>query len=76
MPRLRTQTVSTKVTEDDYALFVQLAGDQRAGKWVCDVLFKTVLSERTADANRMILGEVALRPCYSTCSSRLRHGSQ
>ena len=27
MPRLRTRTVSTKVTEDDYALFTQLAGD-------------------------------------------------
>ena len=32
MPRLCTRTVSTKVTEDDYALFAQLAGDQRVGE--------------------------------------------
>ena len=62
MPRLRTRTVSTKVTEDDYALFEQLAGDQRVGEWVREVLFKAVLSERTAEAHRTILGEVlALR---------------
>ena len=28
MPSVRTRTVSTKVTEDDYALLKQLAGDQ------------------------------------------------
>src|SRR5678815_4394682 len=62
MPRLRTRTISTKVTEDDYALFEQLAGDQRVGEWVREVLFKHVLSERSADAHRTILGEVlALR---------------
>jgi hypothetical protein len=55
-PRLRTWTVSTKVTEDDYVLFAQLAGDQKVGQWVRDVLFKTVLSERTAEAQNTILG--------------------
>ena len=62
MPRVRTRTVSTKVSEEDYALLKQLAGDQRVGEWVRDVLFKAVLSERTAEAHRTILGEVlALR---------------
>jgi hypothetical protein len=62
MPTLRTRTVSTKVTEDDYALFAQLAGDLSVGEWVRDVLHKAVLSERTAEAHRTILGEVlALR---------------
>ena len=62
MPSLRTRTVSTKVTEDDYALFAQLAGDQSVGEWVREVLFKAVLAERTAEAHRTILGEVlALR---------------
>jgi hypothetical protein len=56
MPRLRTRTVSTKVIEEDYALFAQLAGDQKAGEWVRDVLFKAVLSERTAEAHGTILG--------------------
>ena len=39
MPRLRTRTISTKVTEEDYAMFEQLAGDQRVGEWVREVLF-------------------------------------
>ena len=46
MPRLRIRTVSTKVSEEDYALFAQLAGDQKVGEWVSNVLFKAVLSER------------------------------
>jgi hypothetical protein len=58
MPRVRTRTVSTKVSENDYALLKQLAGDQRVGEWVRDVLFKAVLAERTAEAHRTILGEV------------------
>ena len=62
MPRVRTRTVSTKVSEDDYGLLKQLAGDQRVGEWVRDVLFKAVLAERTAEAHRTILAEVlALR---------------
>src|SRR2546425_12815479 len=62
MPRPRTRTISTKVTEDDYALFAQLAGDQPVGEWVREVLFKAGLSERTAEAHRTILGELlALR---------------
>ena len=50
------------MSEDDYALLKQLAGDLRVGEWVRDVLFKAVLSERTAEAHRTILGEpLALR---------------
>jgi hypothetical protein len=49
-------------TEDDYALFAQLAGDLSVGEWVREVLLKAVLSERTAEAHRTILSEVlALR---------------
>ena len=62
MPSLRTRTVSTKVTEDDYALFAQLAGDLSVGEWVREVLLKAVLAERTAEAHRTILAELlALR---------------
>ena len=62
MARLRTRTISTKVSEEDYAMFEQLAGDQRVGEWVRDTLFKAVLGERTAEAHRTILGELlALR---------------
>ena len=61
MPSLRTRTVSTKVTEDDYALFAQLAGDLSVGEWVREVLLKAVLAERTAEAHRTILGELLAR---------------
>jgi len=62
MPSLRTPSVSTRVTEDDYALVTQLAGDLSVGEWVREVLLKAVLCERTAEAHRTILGEVlALR---------------
>ena len=67
MPRVRTRTVSTKVSEDDYALLKQLAGDQRVGEWVREVLFKAVLAERTVEAHRTILGELlALRKILLT----------
>ena len=50
------------MTEDDYALFAQLAGDLSVGEWVREVLLKAVLAERAAEAHRTILGEVlALR---------------
>jgi hypothetical protein len=62
MPRQPTRIVSTKVTEDDYAMFEQLAGDQPVGEGVREVLFMAVLSERTAEAHRTILSELlALR---------------
>jgi hypothetical protein len=46
MPSCRTRTVSTKVTEDYYALIAQLAGDLSVVEWAREVLFKAVLSER------------------------------
>ena len=61
MPRIRTRTVSTKVSEDDHALLKQLAGDQRVGEWVRDVLFKAVLAERAGEAHRTILRRSASR---------------
>src|SRR5438445_9248728 len=81
MPRVRTRTVSTKVSEDDYALLKQLAGDQRVGEWVRDVLFKAVLSERTAEAHRTILGELlALRKIllnlqFTVAAGEHQHGA-
>jgi hypothetical protein len=59
MPRLRTRTVRTKMSEDDYALSKQLAGDQRVDEWVRNVLFKAVLAERTAEGHRTIFGRGA-----------------
>jgi hypothetical protein len=54
MPALRTKSVSTKVTDEEYAQFEALAGEQTLSEWARDVLLKatkpnageqTVLSE-------------------------------
>jgi len=40
MPSLRTKSVSTKVTEEEYARFEALAGPQTISEWVREVLLK------------------------------------
>ena len=62
MPTLRTKSISTKVTDEEYAQFETLAGEQTISEWARDVLLKaakpnageqTVLAEVLA--LRMIL---------------------
>ena len=62
MPTLRTKSISTKVTDEEYAQFEALAGEQTISEWARDVLLKaakpnageqTVLAEVLA--LRMIL---------------------
>jgi len=62
MPSLRTKSISTKVTDEEYAHFEALAGEQTISEWARDVLLKatkpnageqTVLAELLA--LRMIL---------------------
>ncbi len=40
MPSLRTKSISTKVTEEEYAQFEALAGEQTISEWARDVLLK------------------------------------
>lgn len=40
MPTPRTKSISTKVTEEEYAQFETLAGDQTISEWVRDALLK------------------------------------
>ncbi len=40
MPSLRTKSISTKVTDEEYAQFEALAGEQTISEWVRDVLLK------------------------------------
>ena len=40
MPALRTKSVSTKVTDEEYAQFEALAGEQTISEWARDVLLK------------------------------------
>src|SRR6266849_1212633 len=38
MPSLRTKSISTKVTDEEYAQFEALAGEQTISEWARDVL--------------------------------------
>ena len=40
MPALRTKSVSTKVTDEEYAQFEALSGEQTISEWARDVLLK------------------------------------
>jgi len=40
VPSLRTKSVSTKVTDEEYAQFEALAGEQTISEWARDVLLK------------------------------------
>jgi hypothetical protein len=59
MPALRTKSVSTKVTDAEYAQLQALAGAQTISEWTRDVLLKEATPNR---AERVIVAELmALR---------------
>jgi voltage-gated potassium channel Kch len=62
MARLLTRSIGTKVSEEDYELLRDVAGDRKLGDWVREVVLRAALVEPAAAAHRTILGEVlALR---------------
>ncbi len=59
MPSLRTKSVSTKVTDEEYAQFEALAGEQTISEWARDVLLKAT---KLNGGEQTVLAEVlALR---------------
>ena len=59
MPSHRTKSVSTKVTEKEYARFEALAGQQTISEWVREVLLKAAAPN---SADQVLLAEaLALR---------------
>ena len=59
MPSLRTKSVSTKVTDEEYAQMEALAGDQTISEWARDVLLK---GANPSVGEQIVLAEVvALR---------------
>jgi hypothetical protein len=59
IPALRTKSISTKVTDEEYALFEALAGEQTISEWARDVLLKATKPNAGEEA---VLAEVlALR---------------
>ncbi len=59
MPSLRTKSISTKVTDEEYAQFEALAGEQTISEWAREVLLKAT---KPNAGEPTVLGEVlALR---------------
>ena len=59
MPALRTKSISTKVTDEEYAQFEALAGEQTISEWARDVLLKAT---KLNAGDQTVLAEVlALR---------------
>jgi hypothetical protein len=59
VPALRTKSVSTKVTDEEYAQFEALAGEQTISEWARDVLLKAT---KPNAGEQTVLGELlALR---------------
>jgi hypothetical protein len=69
MPTLRTKSISTKVTEEEYSLFEGLAGEQTMSEWARDVLLKAAakptLAERTIVAELLALRMILLNALFS-----------
>jgi len=59
MPALRTKSVSTKVTDEEYAQLEALAGKQTISEWARAVLLKA--AKRNADEQVILAEVVALR---------------
>ena len=63
MPALRTKSVSTKVTDEEYAQFEALAGEQTISEWAREVLLKATkpnASEQTVLAEVLALRTILL----------------
>ena len=68
MPSLRTKSISTKVTDEEYALFEALAGGQTISEWARDVLLnatKPNASEQTVLAEVLALRTIVLNIHFS-----------
>ncbi len=59
MPSLRTKSISTKVTDDEYAQFEALAGEQTISEWAREVLLKA--TKPNAGEQTLLAEVLALR---------------
>ena len=59
MPSLRTKSISTKVTDEEYAQFESSAGEQTISEWTRDVLLKA--TKPNADEQTVLAEVLALR---------------
>ena len=72
MAVLRTKGLSTKVTDDEYAMFERLADGETLSEWIRDVLLQAASAQR---AESVILAEVlALRTLVTNLLFRISTG--
>ena len=72
MPSLRTKSISTKVTDEEYAQFEALAGEQTISEWARDVLLKAT---KPNAGEQTVLAEVlALRTILLNMHFAVSHG--
>jgi hypothetical protein len=67
MPSLRTKSISTKVTDEEYAQMEALAGEQTISEWVREVLRRAAKpnsSEHTVLAEVLALRMILLNALY------------
>ena len=73
MPALRTKSVSTKVTDEEYAQFEALAGEQTISEWARDVLLKATkpnAGEQTVLAEVLALRTILLNIHFAVAQGR------
>jgi hypothetical protein len=73
MPSLRTKSISTKVTDEEYALFEALAGGQTISEWARDVLLKATklnAGEQTVLAEVLALRTILLNIHFALSQGR------
>jgi hypothetical protein len=68
MPTPRSKSISTKVTEEEYAQFEVLAGDQTISEWVREVLLRAAEpspAEQTIVAELLALRMILMNILFS-----------
>ena len=73
MPSLRTKSISTKVTEEEYAQFEALAGEQTISEWARDVLLKATkpnAGDQTVLAELLALRTILLNIHFAVSQGR------
>jgi hypothetical protein len=73
VPALRTKSISTKVTDEEYAQFEALAGEQTMSEWARDVLLKATKAnagEQTVLAEVLALRTILLNIHFAVSQGR------
>ncbi len=71
MPTPRSKSISTKVTEEEYAQFEALAGDQTISEWTRDALLKAAKptpAEQTIVAELLALRMILMNILFTIAS--------